>query len=168
MAGSHRAEAEKYLSPEVTQSGQGSNSSSLRRTGEELGQEDAGFPGGKELSPAAAGDVREAGLTPGSGRSPGTRAAHSSVLAWRLLWMEEPGGLRLKASPRVRHDRSDLACSQGEVSEALRDIWTSERTVWKVRTARIRWPLSLLAPGVGRSSLLLSRAPRQPALSPPS
>ena len=33
-------------------------------------------------------------------------AAHSSVLAWRLLWMEEPGGLWLKASPRVRHDRS--------------------------------------------------------------
>lgn len=79
MAGSHGAEAEKYLSPEVTQSGQGSNSSSLCRTGEELGQEDAGFPGGKELSPAAAGDVREAGLTPGSGRSPGTRATHSSL-----------------------------------------------------------------------------------------
>ena len=95
----------------------------------------------------------------GSGRSPWTRATHSSVLAWRLLWMEEPGGLWLKASPRVRHDRSDLSCTQEEVSKALRDIWTTGHTVWKVRTSRIRWPLSLLAPGVGQSSPLLSRAP---------
>ena len=26
------------------------------------------------------------------------RAAHSSILAWRIPWTEEPGGLRSKAS----------------------------------------------------------------------
>ena len=28
-------------------------------------------------------------------------AAHSSVLAWRILWMEEPGGLQSMGSRRV-------------------------------------------------------------------
>ena len=31
-------------------------------------------------------------------------AAHSSVLAWRLLWTEEPGGLQSMGSQRIRHD----------------------------------------------------------------
>ena len=37
-------------------------------------------------------------------------AAHSSILAWRILWMEEPGGLPSMGSHRVRHDWGDLAC----------------------------------------------------------
>ena len=36
-----------------------------------------------------------AGLIPGSGRSLGEgMAAHSSILAWRIPWTEEPGGLQ--------------------------------------------------------------------------
>ena len=31
-------------------------------------------------------------------------AAHSSILAWRIPWMEEPGGLQSKGSQRVGHD----------------------------------------------------------------
>ena len=31
-------------------------------------------------------------------------ATHSSILAWRVLWTEEPGGLLSIASHRVRHD----------------------------------------------------------------
>ena len=34
---------------------------------------------------------------------------HSSTLAWKIPWMEEPGGLLSLGSPRVRHDWSDLA-----------------------------------------------------------
>ena len=30
-------------------------------------------------------------------------AAHSSVLAWRIPWAEEPGGLQSMGSHRVRH-----------------------------------------------------------------
>ena len=31
-------------------------------------------------------------------------ATHSSILAWRIPWTEEPGGLYSIASQRVRHD----------------------------------------------------------------
>ena len=36
-------------------------------------------------------------------------AAHSGILAWRIPWTEEPGGLQSIGLQRVRHDRSDLA-----------------------------------------------------------
>ena len=29
---------------------------------------------------------------------------HSSILAWRIPWMEKPGRLQSKGSQRVRHD----------------------------------------------------------------
>ena len=42
------------------------------------------------------------GLIPGSGRSPGEETAtHSSILAWRTPWTEEPGGLQSMESQRV-------------------------------------------------------------------
>ena len=31
-------------------------------------------------------------------------ATHSSTLAWKIPWMEEPGGLQFLGSQRVRHD----------------------------------------------------------------
>ena len=31
-------------------------------------------------------------------------AAHSSILAWKISWTEEPGGLQSTASQRVGHD----------------------------------------------------------------
>ena len=31
-------------------------------------------------------------------------ATHSSILAWRNTWTEEPGGLQSMGSQRVRHD----------------------------------------------------------------
>ena len=31
-------------------------------------------------------------------------APHSSILAWKVPWMEEPGGLQSMGSIRVRHD----------------------------------------------------------------
>ena len=44
------------------------------------------------------------GLIPGSGRSPGNgTATHSSILAWRIPWTQEPGGLQSTGSQRVRH-----------------------------------------------------------------
>ena len=32
------------------------------------------------------------------------KATHSSILAWRIPWIEEPGGLQSKGSQRIRHD----------------------------------------------------------------
>ena len=60
--------------------------------------------------PANAGDTREEGSIPGSGRSPGGgQATHSRILAWRIPWTEEPGGLQSMGSQRVGHNWSDLA-----------------------------------------------------------
>ena len=36
-------------------------------------------------------------------------ATHSTILAWRIPWTEEPGWIQSLDSQRVRHDWSDLA-----------------------------------------------------------
>ena len=54
--------------------------------------------------PASAGDDRDAGLIPGSGRSlEKEMVTHSSVLAWRIPLREESGGLQSVGSQGVRH-----------------------------------------------------------------
>ena len=56
-------------------------------------------------SPARAGDVRDAGLIPGSGRAPG--GGHGNPRQYSCLeneWSEEPGGLQSMGSLRVEHD----------------------------------------------------------------
>ena len=66
-----------------------------------------GFPGGSVLKnlPANAGDVGDAGLIPGSGRSPGVRnGTHSSILAQEIPWTEEPGRRQSIGLQRVEHD----------------------------------------------------------------
>ena len=45
-------------------------------------------------------------------------ATHSSILAWRIPWTEEPGGLQSMGSHRVRHNQSNLACTHKYVRGA--------------------------------------------------
>ena len=54
---------------------------------------------------ANAGDMRDMGLIPGS-EDPleESMATHSGILAWRILWREEFGGLQSMGLQRVRHD----------------------------------------------------------------
>ena len=61
--------------------------------------------------PANAGDIRDSGSIPGVGKIPLEEgmATHSNVLAWRIPWTEEPGGLESTGLQRVGHNRSDLA-----------------------------------------------------------
>ena len=42
-------------------------------------------------------------------------ATHSSILAWRIPWTEEPGGLQSTGLQRVRHDWKNLACIFGGI-----------------------------------------------------
>ena len=52
--------------------------------------------------PANAGD---AGSIPESEDPPEEEmATHSSILAWEILWTEEPGGLQSMGSQRVGHN----------------------------------------------------------------
>ena len=65
-----------------------------------------GFPGGSALKnpPTKAGDV---GLIPRLGRSPGRGDGNlfSSVLAWKIPWTEEHGGVQAMRLQTVRHSR---------------------------------------------------------------
>ena len=57
------------------------------------------------VSKEAACDAGDLGLIPGLGISPGEgNATHSSILAWRIPWIEEAGGLQSRVLQRVRHD----------------------------------------------------------------
>ena len=49
-------------------------------------------------------------------------ATHSSILAWRIPWTEEPGGIQSMESQRVRHDRSDLARTHTNLSSPISDL----------------------------------------------
>ena len=64
-----------------------------------------GFPGGSDGKESARsrGDLA---LIPGSGRSlEKGMATHSSILAWKSPWTEEPGRLHtVHGSQRVRYD----------------------------------------------------------------
>ena len=56
-------------------------------------------------APASAGDTRDAGSIPGSGRSPG--GGHGSLLQYSCLeipWTEEPGRLQSMGLHRVGHN----------------------------------------------------------------
>ena len=51
------------------------------------------FPGGSDNKESAF-SVGDLGSIPGLGRSPAKEmATHSSILAWRIPWTEEPGGV---------------------------------------------------------------------------
>ena len=53
-----------------------------------------------------AGDIRDVGSIPGSGRSPGGGHGNPTPVffAWRISWAEEPDGLQSIGLQRVRHD----------------------------------------------------------------
>ena len=48
-------------------------------------------------------------------------ATHSSILAWRIPWGEEPGGLQFMELQRVGHNWSDLA--HPEVCTSVWNCW---------------------------------------------
>ena len=77
-----------------------------------------GLPGESRLlvknPPASAGNSRDLSWIhlswiPGSGRSSGKgNAAHSSILAWKVLWTEEPGRLEFM---RSQSDTTECTCA---------------------------------------------------------
>ena len=42
-------------------------------------------------------------------------ATHSSILAWRIPWIEEPSGLQFMRSQRVGHDLTFKQQQQGQL-----------------------------------------------------
>ena len=57
------------------------------------------------VSGSDACNAGDPGSIPGSGRSLEQKMApHSSILAWKIPWTEEPGRLQFMGLQRVRHD----------------------------------------------------------------
>ena len=66
-----------------------------------------GFPGGAsgKNTPLNAGDTRDRfDLWGGEDPLEEGMATHSRILAWRIPWTEEPGGLQSMGSQRVKHN----------------------------------------------------------------
>ena len=65
-----------------------------------------GFPGGVRVKESTCQCRRcKRWFDPWVGRSHEEgMATHSSILAWRIPWTEEPGGLKSMRSQRVGHD----------------------------------------------------------------
>ena len=62
------------------------------------------FPGGSD-GKASDRNAGDSGSTPGSGSSlKKEMAMHSSILAWRIPWTEDPGRLQATGSQRVGLD----------------------------------------------------------------
>ena len=62
--------------------------------------------------PATAGDTRGMGSLPGSESALEYEMAnHSSILAWKIPWTEEPGGLESRGSQRVKQNHTSSGSS---------------------------------------------------------
>ena len=60
-------------------------------------------------------------------------ATHSSILAWKIPWTEEPGGLQSMGSQRVEHDlvtKQQQQQDEGVVSRKIQHLGQSSRTGW--------------------------------------
>ena len=63
-----------------------------------------GFPGGS-VSKNSTCNAGDPGSVPVLGRSPGEgNGNYSNILAWRIPWTEEPGGLQPMQLQGIRHD----------------------------------------------------------------
>ena len=58
-------------------------------------------------------------------------ATHSSILAWRISWTDEPGEIQSMGSQRVRHDWSDWACMETQKAPNSQSKLKKEEWSWR-------------------------------------
>ena len=88
-----------------------------------------GFPGGSVvMSPPAKQETRLRSL---GQEDPLEKemAIHSSILAWRIPWTEEPGRLQSTGSQRVGHDWA-TSPSPSDSWSCLHRLWDLELILW--------------------------------------
>ena len=72
-------------------------------------------------------------------------ATHFSILAWRIPWTEEPGGLQFTGFQRARHDWRDLAHTQhmNKIYEHLKNMFNFTLQYFQIQTSvtqlRMKW-----------------------------
>ena len=82
-------------------------------------------------------DGKESICCVGDSRSPGQEnplekgmAIHSSILAWRIPWTEEPGWPQSMGSQRVRHDWETHTSRMGSKLHLFLCVWTNMHSVY--------------------------------------
>ena len=55
-------------------------------------------------------------------------ATHFSILAWEILWIEEPGGRQFMGSQRVGHGRAHMCAQESNI---LDDYWTENVCIFR-------------------------------------
>ena len=100
--------------------------------------------------PANAGDVRDESLIPGS-EDPLEKemAIHSGILAWRIPWTEEPGGLQSIRLCRAGQDWSDLVRRHTSLTEQRTPLLVthSRQDFWSFSLLVVIWALSSIVRG---------------------
>ena len=92
-------------------------------------------------------------------------ATHSSVLAWRIPGMGEPGGLPSLGSHRVGHDRSNLAAAGAAAAAAglihraslVAQLVKNQPALWETWVRSLYWEDSLKKGKATHSSILTWR-----------
>ena len=67
-------------------------------------------------------------------------ATRTSILAWEILWTEEPGGRQFMGSQRAGHDRAHVRAQESNI---LDDYWTENMCVFFSRILRMHLQSSL-------------------------
>ena len=71
-------------------------------------------------------------------------ATHSTTLAWKIPWTEEPGGLQSMGWQRVGHDWSNLSCMHACYKRLANMILKAEKAeIFRQKT----WDSGVLRPG---------------------
>ena len=79
-------------------------------------------------------------------------ATHSSILAWRIPWMEEPGGLQSARSQRVVHNWATSLTQSLERRQHIKPVggavgvlgrWRQRTLMWRVRNSSSKIGYSL-------------------------
>ena len=92
-------------------------------------------------------------------------APHSSTLAWKIPWMEEPGRLQSMGSLRVGHDWSDLAAAAAKCKKSIdREPWSltwccNQASWWCLEALRIDMKVMSHTWHLGETRDQISRIP---------
>ena len=70
-------------------------------------------------------------------------APHPSTLAWKIPWMEEPGGLLSMGLHRVEHNRSDLATAAADSKLLFKSLEECFFLVWIMLFQKATQPVIL-------------------------
>ena len=83
---------------------------------------------------------------------------HSSILAWRIPWAEDPSGLQSIGSQRVRHDWSNWACTHTHGTKKVfnykTDLWAGAEMVAVIYP--VIYPCACMVSNFSRAWLLVT------------